>query len=120
MPHIVGKLDKRVIELLGISAVPNTPILIGMTNQTHMKSKHPNDYKKYYNSISNIIKKPDYIRQNPKDNSIEYVKEFKINGEFVKVAIRVSSSNQWYVRSLYTLNNNRVRNYIAKGSLIKY
>ena len=120
MPHIVGKLDKRVIELLGISAVPNTPILIGTTNQTHMKSKHPNDYKKYYNSISNIIMKPDYIRQNPKDNSIEYVKEFKINGEFVKVAIRVSSSNQWYVRSLYTLNNNRVRNYIAKGSLIKY
>lgn len=120
MPYAIGKLDKRVIELLGISAAPDTPILIGTTNQAHMKSKHPNDYKKYYNSISDIIKKPDYIRQNPKDNSLEYVKEFKIDDEFVKVAIRVSSTDKWFVRSLYTLNKNRVQNYIDKGTLIKY
>lgn len=116
MPQIVGKLNKRVIELLSLSATPNTPIFIGKSNQAHIKNKHPHDYKKYYTYITNILGNPDYIRQNPKDNSLEYVKEFKIDGEFVKVAIRVSSSNKWYVRSLYALNSNNKNAEDGTGS----
>lgn len=42
-----------------------------------------------------------------------------INNEYVKVAVRISSSEIFYARSLYVLNSNRVKNFINKGTLIK-
>ena len=45
--------------------------------------------------------------------------EYFINDEYVKVAVRVSASNTYYARSLYILNPNRVKNFIAKGTLKK-
>lgn len=115
----VGTISKKVIDCLKLPIAVNTPILLGPTNINHMKSNHPNDYHKYGSHIQSILNNPDYIRSNPKDNSIEYVKEFKINNEYVKVAVRISNSGQWYARSLYTLNNSRVANFIKKGTLIK-
>ena len=56
---------------------------------------------------------------NEKDDSIEFTKEYFYNGEYIKVAIRVSSSNIYYARSMYVLNNNRVKNFITKGTLKK-
>ena len=67
----------------------------------------------------NILAAPDYVGQNPTDGSIEFVKEFLLAGEYVKVAVRLSQSDRFYARSLYVLNNNRVKNFIAKGTLKK-
>ena len=41
------------------------------------------------------------------------------NNEYVKVAVRISSSGIFYARYLYVLNSNRVKNFINKGTLIK-
>ena len=49
----------------------------------------------------------------------EFVKEYLINGDYVKVAVRVSAGNKYYARSLYVLNPNRVKNFIARGTLVK-
>lgn len=57
--------------------------------------------------------------KNAKDDSIEFTKEFCVNGEYVKVAVRVSTRNVYYARSMYVLNPNRVKNFIAKGTLKK-
>lgn len=84
-----------------------------------MKVKHKKDFEKYFNELENIIKNPDYVGINKKDNSVEYVKEILISGDFVKVAVRVSNSNNYYARSLYSLNNNRVTRFINNKSLIK-
>ncbi len=62
---------------------------------------------------------PDYVGQNPSDGSIEYVKEFLVDGDHVKVAVRLAGSGRYYARSLYVLNPNRVKNFIAKGTLKK-
>lgn len=64
-----------------------------------------------------ILAYPDYVGQNPKDGSIEYVKEFLRDGEYVKVAVRLAQSERFYARSLYVLNNRRVKNFIEKGTL---
>ena len=53
-------------------------------------------------------------------SNIEYVKEFLTNGEYVKVAVRVSAGNRFYARSMYVLNKNRTVNFIKKGTLKKY
>jgi len=113
----VGKISADVIFALNLSVAPDTPIYIGKTNIDHMLSSHPDDYVKYGVYIREIIAAPEYVGQNPKDGSIEYVKEFQVDGEFVKVAVRVSTKGQHFARSIYVLNKQRVLNFIEKGTL---
>ena len=84
-----------------------------------MRTSHPADIARYGGELVNILANPDYVGQNPSDGSIEYVKEFFSDGEYVKVAVRLSKTDRFYARSLYILNSNRVKNYIAKGTLKK-
>lgn len=84
-----------------------------------MQQKHPEDYAKYSPYIQTILSNPEYVGLNPKDNSIEYVREFKVNNEFVKAAVRISLTGKFFARSLYVLNTNRVHNFITKGTLKK-
>lgn len=95
------------------------PIYLGKTNIRHMQNKHPDDFRKYGANISDILNNPDYVGLNPSDGSLEYVKEYRMENEFVKVAVRVSGKNTYFARSLYVLNHNRVKNFIKKGTLIK-
>ncbi len=115
----VGMISSQVINVLGLNIPVGTPIFIGTSNIAHMQNSHPADYAKYGANISDILSSPDYVRVNQKDNSIEYVKEYKVDGDFVKVAVRVSSGGNFYARSLYILNSNRVQSFIAKGTLKK-
>lgn len=116
----VGSVSEKVINLLGLSGIDaDTPIYLGESNIAHMKSRHLNDYLKYGADISTIINDADYVGINSSDNSIEFVKEYVIDNEFVKVAVRVSRGNKLYARSLYVLNNRRVKNFIAKNTLKK-
>lgn len=118
-PIQVGEVKGDVITALGLEIPVNTPIFIGDTNIAHIKSKHPEDYAKYGQYIDVILASPDYVGVNPADDSIEYVKSILLNHEYVKVAVRVSRTGNLYVRSLYVLNPNRVKNFIANGTLKK-
>jgi hypothetical protein len=95
------------------------PIYLGRSNIAHMQRRHPADYAKYGQYIPQILAAPDYVGINPSDGSIEYVKDFQVNGEFVKVAVRLSQGGVLYARSLYVLNPNRVQNFSRKGTLKK-
>lgn len=119
MAQEVGRLSARVVELLKLDFQPGKPIYIGESNIAHMLSRHPADFAQYGAYIREILASPDYVGENPKDHSIEYVKEFQIGHEFVKVAVRLSGGNVLYARSLYVLNYNRVVNFIQKGTLKK-
>jgi hypothetical protein len=113
----IGVITQEVINALKLSIVPDTPIYIGQSNIIHMLKKHPSAYIKYGSYIHDIVSHPDYVGINPNDNSIEYVKEFKVDNNYVKVAVRVSSGGKFYARSLYILNPSRVKNFITKGTL---
>lgn len=115
----VGAISANVIELLELNIEVGTPIYLGESNIEHMKSKHSDDFSKYGDDISVIINQADYVGINATDNSIEYVKEYKVDDEYVKVAVRVSNGNVLYARSIYILNKNRVINYIRKNTLKK-
>lgn len=112
-------MTERVENLLGIAVPKDRSIYLGQSNLSHMQTSHPADYAKYGTELVNILANPDYVGQNPTDGSIEYVKEYLVDGEYVKVAVRLSKSDRYYARSLYVLNNNRVKNYINKGTLKK-
>lgn len=119
-PKKVGKLSANVASVLGLMQRKNQPIMFGDSNREHMKRKHPEAYKKYGKHIPKILSHPDYVRINPRDDSIEYVKEFKVDGEYVKVAVRADrGDNALFARSIYVLSPDRVRNMIKSGALKK-
>ena len=115
----IGIITQDIKKLLNLPVIPDSNIYLGMSNIAHMESSHPDDYAKYKDQIQNILSSPDYVGLNPKDSSIEYVKNFIINNEYVKVAVRISSGNKYYARSLYVLNKRRTDNFIKKGTLKK-
>ncbi|WP_037353771.1 PBECR2 nuclease fold domain-containing protein [Selenomonas sp. FC4001] len=114
----IAHISKKVIDALGLDITENTPIYLGESNIKHMKQRHFADYDEYGDVIADILNQPEYVGKNPKDDSIEYVREYKrTNDEFVKVAVRISLKGRYYARSLYVLSANRVRNFIRKGTL---
>ena len=115
----IGALSAQIIEVLELDIPAGTPIYIADSNIEHMKTSHPNDFEKYGDELKNIISNPDYVGKNVKDDSIEFTKEYCIDGEYVKVAVRVSTHSIYYARSMYVLNPKRVKNFIAKGTLKK-
>lgn len=115
----IGTIKKEVIKILDLNLNCETPIYIGESNYRHMFEKHKSDFVKFGAYIDNIIESPDFVGINPIDKSIEYVKEFKIEDEFVKVAVRVSGRGRYFVRSMYTLNKNRVDRFVKSGNLKK-
>lgn len=120
LKKVVGTITDRVIQLLGLNVPSGKPVYLGNTNVQHMIARHPQDYQKYGADIEDILENPDYVGLNSKDNSIEYVKEYQINNEFVKVAVRVSLGGEFYARSLYVLNTGRTQRFIQKGKLLPY
>ena len=116
---IIGYFSQNIIDLLDLNIRVGTPIYIADSNIEHMRTSHPEDFEKYGCDIEDIIADPDYVGKNAKDDSIEFTKEYYIAGDYVKVAVRVTSHNTYYARSMYVLNPNRVKNFIEKGTLKK-
>ena len=114
----IGTLSTRIEKILHLNDIKDRNIYLGESNIVHMQKAHPKDYEKYKDELSNILAFPDYVGINKKDLSIEYVKEFVIDNEFVKVAVRVSGNEKLFARSMYVLNNKRVQNFIEKKALL--
>ena len=113
----VGEITADVINKLNLPILPGTPIYIGRTNVEHMMKKHPEEYIKYAASLHEILSVPDYVGINPRDGSIEYVKDFFINDEYIKVAVRVANSGEYFARSLYSISKTKVQRFIFNGTL---
>lgn len=115
MNRQIGKVDKKVIELLHVDFKEGTPIMLGDSNIEHIKRQHPEDYEKYGEDIEEIIKKPTYVAKNPNQGSIEYIKEYKINNEFVLVAVRVSNKGTLFAKTLFTMTQRKISIYLRNG-----
>lgn len=116
----IGKLNKKVIELLDLEYKSEIPIILGDSNIEHMKRQHPNDYEKYGQDIQEIINHPTYVAKNPNQGSIEYIKEYKIDNEYVLVAVRISNSGKLFARTLFTMTDRKKNIYLNKGYAKKY
>lgn len=110
----VGTIDKKTIDLLGLSIAPDTPILLGESNINHMKESHPEDYEKYFSSLETILATPDYVNLNPKDGSIKYIKTID---EHVVVGVRVSTKGKAFARTIFTIEEWKFKQYADGGYL---
>lgn len=118
----VGKIDDVVISVLNLSLDPETPIFLGESNLQHMKNEHPEDFEKYGDQLEDILTSPDYVAKHPNKDSIEYIKVFydETQQENVLVAVRASQRGIYYARSLFVMNDEKVKKYKAKNALNKY
>ncbi len=115
MNRQIGKLDKKVIKLLGLSYKEGQPIILGDANIIHMKRQHLSDFIKYGKDINEIILNPTYVARNPNQNSIEYIKEYKINNEYVLVAVRITNNGKLFARTLFTMTKKKINIYLKNG-----
>ncbi len=115
--EIIGYISQSVIKTLGLNILPDTPVFIGESNIEHIKNRHPYEFDKYYRDISMIINAPDYVGINPKDNSILFVKLYYINGEYIRVAVRITASGRYFAKTLHSLSTCNAERYLKKGTL---
>lgn len=116
----IGKFSKKIIDLLNLNIPENTEIYIGNQNREHMEKKHSHDYYYYHHLLPNIISNPDYVGIEPKNNSIEYIKEVSIDPSvIIKIAIRVSSNGKYFVRTMYNISDHKIQRALNKGYLFK-
>ena len=116
----IGTINKRVIKLLNLNYTEELPIIIGDGNIEHIKARHPKDFEKYGSYISDIVSNPTYLARNIKKDSIEFIKEYKINNEFVLVAVRVSNRGTHFVRTMYVMADEKVKKYFKHNYFIKF
>lgn len=117
--EIVGYISQPVIDTLGLNLKPDTPVFIGESNIAHIKSRHPYEYDVYYKEIGAIINSPDYVGLNPKDKSILFVKLFRINTTYIRVAVKITSVGKCFAKTLHSLSICNAERYIEKGTLKK-
>ena len=116
----VGEISQRTIDLLGLAITAGTPIYLGDSNIEHIANRHPEDFEDYGADLENILKYPDYVGLNQVNQSIEYVKVYTVQNISVKVAVRVSTGGNYFVRSLYARDVSRISRAVANGQLLTY
>lgn len=116
----IGKITKKIINILRLDYDEEEPIFIGEANLHHMQEKHPEDFAKYISQLEDIIKNPTYLARNEKKKSIEFIKEYKIDNDFVLVAVRVSNKNVHFVRTMYVMADEKVEKYFKHKYFYKF
>ena len=116
----IGKVTKKIINILGLDYKEEEPIFIGESNIKHMRDEHPEDFKKYGANIEDIINNPTYLARNEKKKSIEFIKEYKIDNEYVMVAVRVSNKNVHFARTMYIMAEEKVNKYFKHNYFYKF
>lgn len=117
--QVIGYISQLVIDTLNLKIRPNTPVFIGQSNIDHIKNRHPYEYDRYYKDIGMIINSPDYVGINPRDDSILFVKLYKVQGEYVRVAVKIISSGKCFAKTLHSLSTCNAERYLKKGTLKK-
>lgn len=114
MNRKIGMVTKKVIKLLDLGYKKEIPIYIGEDNINHMKREHIEAFTMYSSDIEDIINNPTYVAKNPKQGSIEYIKEYQINDEFVLVAVRATNNGRMFARTMFIMTQRKKNIYLSK------
>lgn len=112
----IGVVNKKVIKLLNLNYEKELPVILGDTNVEHMKREHLQDYNKYGKDIEDIINNPTYVAKNPNQGSIEYIKEYKFDNDFVLAAVRISNKGTMFAKTLFRMTEKKKNIYLSKGA----
>ena len=98
----VGKLDKEKIKFLG-NIITTEEVIITEERIAHVKARHQNDYEKYSKYLLDIIKYPDYICIDKKnENTIFAMKCIENNN--IQVVIKLQTDKKEIHRKKFYTN----------------
>ncbi len=89
--HYIGKIDLNIYRCITEDIVTDE-VIITEERIYHIESHHPGDYKKYGKFLRGAIENPDFILQSDRPNTALILKECVINGEKLKIIVRLLTS----------------------------
>lgn len=89
--YIVGKIDIEKYKCITEDIITDE-VIITEERITHIKERHPNDYEKYYNYMTQIVENPEYIVEANKPKSALILKSFTEGEEVFKTVLRLHTS----------------------------
>lgn len=89
--HSVGKIDKEIYKCITKDIV-TAEVIITDERIQHIKDRHPNDYERYCEYLTQIVESPDYIVETNKPNTALVLKEFFGGAEQFKTVVRLTTS----------------------------
>ena len=116
----VGELNQNIIDVLNLNEKPRN-IKFAYDRISHCE-KHKTDfineisYNRSMEAIPKIIKNPDYVGFNKKNNSIEYI---KMIDDLTLVAVRLKTSGDLFLRSIYPISEAKLKNGIKSNEIKK-
>ena len=87
----IGKIDKNIYKCISNDIVTDEVIITDERIQ-HIKDRHPNDYERFYNLLTDIVEHPQYIIETSKPNTALILKEFSDGIEQFKTVLRLTTS----------------------------
>ena len=119
----VGELDSDKVAFLQkhcpdlFSQIKGRTIIMWKDRVEHLK-KHGYEttnmsVEDMYSLIPEIIEKPDYLGVRKKDLSIQFIKRYSDN---MLVAVRMDSKGKLLFRTMYTITDSQLSDYLRKGS----
>ena len=109
----IGKLDKEKLGKYKEKIITEDVI---MTDERieHMHIRHPGDYEKYIEYISNIVNKPDYILEDiDNKETLLFLKTIRENQKNVEVVVKLQTNKKEESKcnSILTFFHARKRTY---------
>lgn len=121
--HSIGKIDLQKYKCISDN-IKTDDVIITNERIQHIKDRHPNDYERFYQYMSEIISNPEYIIEANKPNTALLLKSFSDGDEQFKTILRLvtSSDDVNYKNSIITFMkiNEKEWNRLIKNKKILY
>ena len=114
------KIDKKIIEMLGIQSNIDEVKIFKDNLIKHIKKRKHDNVLPYLDVIEDIISNPDFVGVSPKEpnTSMELIKVYDDN---VLVAIKIHQSEQYfYVPTMYTITDYKLNSRLHGGRLKRF
>lgn len=121
--NIIGNIDKDIYKCVTDDIV-TSEVIITDERIEHIKSRHPDDYERFYSYLPEIIERPDYILKANKANTAVILKQIQLNGEKFQLVLKLKTSEdkEAYKNSVITFLkiNERTWNKYLRNKIILY
>ncbi len=123
--YYIGKIDIKIYSCI-TNDIQTDEVIITENQIAHIKERHPNDYERHFNYLSEIIRNPDYILEANKPNTALVLKHIIENDKRYQLILRLKTSNDpaEYKNSIITflkVEEKRYNRYLrTKNILYKF
>ena len=114
--HSIGRIDVEKYRVVS-GSIRTDEVIITEERIDHIKQRHPSNFEKYSQFISEMLSSPDYILEANKPNTAFILKEFESENERFQLILRlaVEGDEPGYKNSVITflkVEEKRYRRYL--------